>query len=220
MLEISPSSCIGVDEAGRGCLALSVFCAAVVFPDDILETLSTPELKILNDIKDSKKLSEKKRKVYADFIKKYALAYAVESCSEKEIDEINILEATFKAMKKAIDNVRKSLADSNKPVTKIMIDGTLFNDRITDVETVCVPDGDNIYLNIAAASILAKVHRDNMIDDFCVKNTEIDKKYHFSSNKTYGTKNHMQAIRQYGPLDIHRKTFAPMKNMLSFKDEN
>lgn len=217
MLELSSQTCVGVDEAGRGCLALSIFAAAVAFPDNILETLTTHELKILYDIKDSKKLSEKKRALYADFIKKHALAYSIEFCNEKEIDNVNILEATFMAMNKAISNVR-SIID----IKTILVDGTLFKDKIkkfSEIETTCVPNGDNIYLNIAAASILAKVHRDNMVREYCDNNPNIDKKYKFSSNKTYGTKQHMDAIMKYGVLDVHRKTFAPMKNMVCFREE-
>lgn len=174
----------GVDEAGRGPLAGPVYAAAVILPSDC----------VIEGLNDSKKLTEKKREVLFDEIKEKALAYGIASADEKEIDEINILNATFLAMKRAIASlsVRPDLA---------LIDGN--QKPHTDIEEVTVIKGDAKSMSIAAASVLAKVSRDR----FMLEMAEKYPQYEFARHKGYGTKLHYEKIAQYGVCDIHRRTF-------------
>ena len=172
----------GVDEAGRGPLAGPVFAAAVVLPCDV----------IIDGINDSKKLSEKKREKLYDEICEKALSYSIASVDEKEIDEINILQATFKAMRNAVAGL------SIKP-DYVLIDGN----KSPGIECETVVKGDSKSMSIAAASILAKVSRDRYI----VKLSEKYPGYGFEKHKGYGTKAHYDAIEKLGICPIHRKTF-------------
>lgn len=174
----------GVDEAGRGPLAGPVYAAAVILPPDC----------VIEGLNDSKKLTEKKREALFDEIKEKALAYGIASADEKEIDEINILNATFLAMKRAIASlsVRPDLA---------LIDGN--QKPHTDIEEVTVIKGDAKSMSIAAASVLAKVSRDR----FMLEMAEKYPQYEFARHKGYGTKLHYEKIAQYGVCDIHRRTF-------------
>ena len=174
----------GVDEAGRGPLAGPVYAAAVILPSDC----------VIEGLNDSKKLTEKKREALFDEIKEKALAYGIASADEKEIDEINILNATFIAMKRAIASlsVRPDLA---------LIDGN--QKPHTDIEEVTVIKGDAKSMSIAAASVLAKVSRDR----FMLEMAEKYPQYEFARHKGYGTKLHYEKIAQYGVCDIHRRTF-------------
>ena len=178
---------VGVDEAGRGPLAGPVYAAAVVFP---------PYFKN-EDINDSKKLSEKKREELFELIKKEALGYGIASLSAEEIDEHNIYEATKIVMKKAISQI------------KVPFDLVITDAMPLKLEKPVFPmvKGDAQCLNVAAASILAKVSRDRYME-------ELDKKYPeygFAKHKGYGTAYHMDAIKKYGPIEgIHRKSFAPI----------
>lgn len=174
----------GVDEAGRGPLAGPVYAAAVILPSDC----------VIEGLNDSKKLTEKKREALFNEIKEKALAYGIASADEKEIDEINILNATFLAMKRAIDSlsVRPDLA---------LIDGN--QKPHTDIEEVTVIKGDAKSMSIAAASVLAKVSRDR----FMLEMAEKYPQYEFARHKGYGTKLHYEKIAQYGVCDIHRRTF-------------
>ena len=174
----------GVDEAGRGPLAGPVCAAAVILPPDC----------VIEGLNDSKKLSEKKREALFDVIKNEALAYSIAMASEKEIDEINILQATYLAMKRAVDSL------SIKP-DYILVDGN--RDPMFGTDTELVVKGDSLSASIAAASVLAKVTRDRFM-------LEIDKKYpqyQFSKHKGYGTKLHYEMIAEYGISDVHRRTF-------------
>ena len=174
----------GVDEAGRGPLAGPVCAAAVILP----EHLQIPGLN------DSKKLTDKKRRELFPVIQEQAIAYGIGLASESEIDEINILQATFLAMRRALDQltVRPEIA---------LIDGNRETDFGLPVKTVV--KGDSLSANIAAASILAKVTRDNIMVELAQKYPE----YGFEIHKGYGTKAHYEALRTYGPCPIHRKTF-------------
>lgn len=174
----------GIDEAGRGPLAGPVYAAAVILPDDV----------IIEGINDSKKLSEKKREELFDKIKKKALAWSVCAVDEKRIDEINILEATFEAMRGALSGL------GVKPDTAL-VDGN--RDPGLEVSCETVVKGDSKSMSIAAASILAKVSRDRFITDISEKYPEYD----FAKHKGYGTKAHREALMKYGPCEIHRKTF-------------
>ena len=174
----------GVDEAGRGPLAGPVFAAAVILPDG-LEDLG---------LNDSKKLSEKKREALFDAIKEKALAWCVASASEREIDELNILNATFLAMKRAIDGLqtRPDIA---------LIDGNRAPN--TGVDELTVVKGDAKSVSIAAASILAKVSRDRVMLELAKEYPE----YHFEQHKGYGTALHYAALREHGPSPVHRPSF-------------
>ena len=174
----------GVDEAGRGPLAGPVCAAAVILP---------PHLEIPG-LTDSKKLTDKKRRELFPIIKEQAIAYGIGMASEKEIDEINILQATFLAMQRALDqlNIKPDLA---------LIDGNRQKDFGVSVKTVV--KGDSLSMNIAAASILAKVTR----DDLMVEMAQTYPGYDFEIHKGYGTKAHYAALTANGPSPIHRMTF-------------
>ncbi|MGX8702683.1 ribonuclease HII [Caproiciproducens sp.] len=174
----------GIDEAGRGPLAGPVFAAAVILPPG----------QMIEGLNDSKKLSEKKREALFDVIRKTAIVYAVGFATEQEIDKINILQATFLAMKRACDglSVRPDLA---------LVDGNRMPRLGMDTQTII--KGDALSASIAAASILAKVSRDRLM-------TEIDRiypEYQFAKHKGYGTALHRELLKQYGPSPVHRKTF-------------
>ena len=174
----------GVDEAGRGPLAGPVCAAAVILPDHL-------ELPGLND---SKKLSDKKRRELFPLIKEQAIAYGIGLASEKEIDEINILQATFLAMERAI-------AQLEGKADLALIDGNRARDFGLNVKTVV--KGDSLSASIAAASILAKVTRDDMMEAYA----EDYPGYGFEVHKGYGTKAHYAALTEKGPSPIHRMTF-------------
>ena len=174
----------GVDEAGRGPLCGPVFAAACILPLDL-------EIEGLND---SKKLTEKKREKLFDVIKEKALAYCIASASVEEIDATNILEADLLAMRRAIDGLEIK-ADF------ALIDGNINRDF--QIDSAAIVKGDATSMSIAAASILAKVARDRI----CVDLDREYPQYGIAKHKGYGTKAHMDALRQYGPSPIHRKKF-------------
>ena len=175
----------GVDEAGRGPLAGPVCAAAVILPPDL-------EIEGLND---SKKLTEKKRDALYDIITEKALAYGIAMATEQEIDEINILQATFLAMRRAVEqlSVRPSF---------VLVDGNREPD-LGDLPLKTVVKGDSLSANIAAASILAKVTRDRYMVEMDASYPE----YGFAVHKGYGTQKHYEALRQYDACPIHRRSF-------------
>ena len=177
----------GVDEVGRGPLAGPVVCAAVIMPLD--------DESIIVGVDDSKKLSAKKRETLAEEIKKRALAYTIVEVSEQEIDEINILEATKLGMKKALETLE--IAPQS-----VLTDGNMTLN--IDFPQKSVVGGDALCYSIGAASIIAKVYRDKMMDDYAKEYPQ----YAFDSNKGYGTAAHIQAIKEYGLCPIHRRTFT------------
>lgn len=174
----------GIDEAGRGPLAGPVCAAAVILPRDL-------EIEGLND---SKKLSDKRRRVLFDEITAQAVTYGIAFATEQEIDGINILQATFLAM-------RRALAQLSIQPSIALIDGNRETDFGLPVRTIV--KGDSLSANIAAASILAKVTR----DDFMLEQAKLYPEYGFDIHKGYGTKAHYEALRKYGPCPIHRRTF-------------
>lgn len=180
----------GVDEAGRGPLAGPVSAAAVILPDDI----------VIEGLNDSKKISEKKREILFDIIKEKAISYSIAFASVEEIEEHNILNATFLAMSRAINglDVKTDFA---------LIDGNRVPSGIS-VPCKTVVKGDSLSCSIAAASILAKVSRDRYM---CSLDSSYDV-YNFKKHKGYGTKEHTDLIKKYGPSDIHRLSF--LKNIL------
>ena len=177
----------GVDEVGRGCFSGSVFAAAVILPKDFDNPL----------IKDSKKLSEKQRLQAYDIIKEHALAYSVAYSTVAEIDSINILQATFQAMWRALDTLKETLKPEH-----ILVDGDKFKQYL-DIPHTCVVKGDATYYSIAAASILAKVERDNYMSQIAKEYPA----YGWETNKGYGTLEHRTALLENGPSPYHRMTF-------------
>lgn len=184
----------GCDEAGRGCYAGPVFAAAVVLPKNFFHPL----------LNDSKKLKEAQRDELRVVVEKEALAYAVASISEKEIDTINILKASFKAMHLAVDDL------SIKPQL-LLIDGNRFSTYKT-IPHKCIIKGDGKYASIAAASILAKTSRDAYMRQLHAEYPQYD----WKTNKGYGTAAHRKAIAEYGLCIYHRKSFniLPVQNSL------
>lgn len=175
----------GCDEAGRGCLAGPVFAAAVILPAKFRHEL----------LNDSKQLSRQQRETLRSVIEKEAIAWAVASCDPEEIDKINILQASIRSMHKALDQL------SVTPV-HLSIDGNYFR-PYRDLPHTTVIQGDGTYMNIAAASILAKTYR----DDFMRNLHETFPHYGWESNKGYATKEHVEAIKTYGRCEHHRKSF-------------
>lgn len=184
----------GCDEAGRGCLAGPVVAAAVVLPKNYKN-------KLLND---SKQLSEKQRYTLRDEIQKNALYWAYASVSNQEIDQINILNASFLAMHRAIDQLPET-------PELLLIDGNRFN-RYKNVAHQCIIKGDAKYLSIAAASIIAKTYR----DDLMLKLHEEYSYYKWKDNKGYPTEAHRDAIKQFGVTPHHRMSFNLLSDQLSF----
>ena len=180
---------IGVDEVGRGPLAGPVVCAAVVMPLDNND--------LVVGVDDSKKVSIKKRETLSEEIKNRAIAYTMVEVSEKIIDEINILEATKLGMKQAIERL-------NIPTEKavVLTDGNMTLDIALPQHSVI--HGDALSYSIGAASIIAKVHRDAMMDEYA----KMYPQYAFEKNKGYGTAAHIQGIKEYGLCPIHRRTFT------------
>ena len=180
----------GVDEAGRGPLAGPVCAAAVILPRN----------HIIEDVNDSKKLSEKKREILFDVIRNQALSYSIAFATVEEIENLNILEATMLAMKRAVKGL-------NITPDFVMVDGNKCPE--IDIKCESIVKGDANSMSIAAASILAKVSRDRL----CYEYAKQYPQYSFDKHKGYGTKLHIEMIRKYGPCPIHRKSF--LKKILS-----
>ncbi len=182
----------GVDEVGRGPLIGPVVASCVVLPKGF----------VLEGLTDSKKLSEKKRDIFYDYITNHCLAYGIGVVSPLEIDEINIYEASRKAMLIAISKVREQIN-----LEHVLIDAMPIN---IDIPTTSIIKGDAKSISIAAASVIAKVTRDKMM-------YELDKKYPmygFASHKGYPTKKHIEAIHKYGLIEGYRKTYGPVKEVI------
>ena len=182
----------GVDEVGRGPLVGPVVAACCVLPEEFN----------LEGLTDSKKLSEKKRDFYFEEVKRQALGYGIGIIDEKKIDEVNIYEATKLAMKEAINECMK-----NCKVEHVLIDAMPLE---LDVPTTSIIKGDLKSITISAASVLAKVTRDRMLDELHEKYPM----YVFKKNKGYQTKKHLEAIEEYGIIDEHRRSYGPVKNYL------
>jgi ribonuclease HII len=230
---------VGTDEAGRGNLIGPIFAGAVVWSPDFKHD------KLLL-VKDSKKLSSKKKKDMSIWIKKNALAWAVASCSAEEIDAKGISICNYKAMHLALDKVYESL-DNNNKFQRVLVDGSHFPPYIISKKTldetfktdeqddhevissvnlvhlvphVCIPQGDNKYLAIAAASILAKQAQTEWIIDLCdASDNDLNKKYNLLKNMGYGTKAHIQGIKDYGYTKWHRHSFK-IKSLQSSENES
>lgn len=174
----------GIDEAGRGPLSGPVFAAACIMPDGF----------VIPGLDDSKKLTEKKREALFDIVCREAIAYSIAYATPEEIDEMNILNADMLAMRRAVEglSIRPDLA---------LVDGNIARDF--PIPAVPIIKGDALSCSIAAASILAKVSRDRI----CLEHDRLYPEYGFAKHKGYGTKAHMDALREFGPCPIHRRTF-------------
>lgn len=182
-----PGLMAGVDEAGRGPLAGPVVAAAVILDD----------LHPIAGLNDSKKLTAKRREKLFDEIKGKALCFSIAQASVQEIDEINILQATLLAMKRAVEGLRL------KPM-KVLVDGNRL--PAIDIRAEAIVQGDALVPAISAASILAKVHRDRLCEQMHAQYPQ----YGFDQHKGYGTAVHMAALQAHGPAECHRLTFAPV----------
>ena len=199
----------GLDEAGAGPLAGPVFAAAVVWANDYSYFLDFSDFEdtweyewaLLSEKGDSKKMTERQRNAVAEFVKHFAIDYSIAYVSNEEIDRINILNARFKAMHKAVNQL--TIIPNS-----LLVDGDRFNRYVSPqtlkpIKHTCIPEGDAKYLSIAAASVLAKVERDKVMqqlhDEYPV--------YNWGSNKGYGTAEHYRAIAEHGSCKFHRKSF-------------
>jgi ribonuclease HII len=207
----SPFIEIGIDEAGRGPMFGRVYVGAVVLPKDSKQF-------DFSKMKDSKKFhSDKKIKEVAEYIKSHAIAWSVTYAEHNEIDAKNIRRATIDCMHNAVNNIMEKM---NKTPDKLylLVDGNDFipmmklsGDSYIQIPHKCIESGDNTYASIAAASILAKVTRDEYIIQMCKENPELNTRYDLESNKGYGTKKHMDGIRTHGISQWHRKSFGLCK---------
>ncbi|ASG67509.1 ribonuclease HII [Francisella halioticida] len=186
---------LGIDEAGRGPLSGPVVAAGVILDSD----------NIIQNLNDSKKLSSKKREALYEEIVLKAKAYSIVEISAQDIDDINILQATLKAMKQVADNLVEHF-------DKVLVDGN--NLPKWGYSSEAIVNGDSKILEISAASILAKVHRDRI----CFEHDRLYPEYAFAKHKDYPTKEHLENIKQYGVLDIHRKSYKPVANLLKNKE--
>jgi ribonuclease HII len=186
----------GCDEAGRGCLAGPVCAAAVVFKPEFDGT-------VLAELNDSKQLTEKMRYALRPLIEQHALSWAVAFVSHTEIDEINILNASFLAMHRALDKL------TARP-ENIVVDGNRFK-KYQSIPHHCIVKGDGKYLSIAAASVLAKTYRDDLMDELHQQFPE----YGWNKNKAYATQQHRDAIAKHGQCEYHRKSFRLLPEQLT-----
>ena len=186
---------VGTDEAGRGCLAGPVVAAAVILPEDF-------EHPLLND---SKQLTEKQRELLRPFIEKNAIAYGVSYINEQKIDEINILQASILAMHKAIEKLTVT-------PEHIIVDGNKFK-PYRNIPYKTIVKGDAKFMSIAAASVLAKTYRDEFMQKIDLEFPA----YFWKKNKGYPTKQHREAIREFGITSYHRKTFRLLPEQLKLK---
>ena len=202
---------VGIDEAGRGPMFGRVYVGAVVLPKDNKQF-------DFSKMKDSKKFhSEKKIKEAADYIKSNAIAWSVTYAEHNEIDSKNIRKATIDCMHNAVNNILEKL-NTTADKLYLLVDGNDFipmmklcKDSYIQIPHICVEGGDNTYASIAAASILAKVERDEYIMKMCKEHPELNTYYDLESNKGYGTKKHMDGIREHGISEWHRKSFGICK---------
>ena len=205
---------IGLDEAGRGPLFGRLYVAATILPKD--DTFRH------SDMKDSKKFTSKKKiQEVSEYIKSNSIAWSIQYIEAEEIDRINILQAVLKAMHKCVDEciAKMSFTGVYLPADYLLlVDGNQFKPYITyndDTGEIAfirhemIEGGDNKYTSIAAASILAKVARDQYIADLCLQRPELVLRYHLDTNMGYGTKQHMAGILEYGITDEHRKSYKP-----------
>lgn len=184
---------VGIDEAGRGCLAGPIFAAAVILPKD----------NNIVGLRDSKKLTKEKRNKLRDEIESKAIDYCVAFVNVDEIDKINITGANMNAMYAAINGLTTKY-------DKLLVDGKYFKSPSEKTSYKCIVGGDDKYAAIASASILAKTYHDDYIEELCKKNPKLND-YDWLNNQSYGTKSHIDAINKFGITKYHRKTFKICK---------
>ena len=189
----------GLDEAGRGPLCGPVYAAAVIWEKKLEQY---EEIKF---IKDSKKLTAKRRKIAYNFLVKNLKYYGIGCATNYEIDDTNILEATKLAMKRAIKDLQLKLPKEKK-LEFLIIDGIRWENCFS-IDCKSIIKGDDKYYSISAASILAKEEHDMAITDYVKQNPNLNSKYDLLKNKGYGTKNHLLGLKEHGPSDYHRKSF-------------
>lgn len=209
LYKLTDNFTIGIDEVGRGTLIGNVVACGIIMPSIFPDN-------IYLQIKDSKKLSRKKREFLSEYIKKHAIAYSICEITPDEIDKINILQASLKAMSNCVYEIMK-----NNKINKIIVDGNYFNpimnndndeDKIIEIE--CIPKADNIYLSVASASILAKTYHDNQILKLLEDDPDLNK-YDLKNNMGYATIKHRKAIEKYGLHNLHRKSFKTCKEYIN-----
>lgn len=203
---------VGLDEAGRGCLFGRLYVGAVIFPKEYDVFFDNGVG--LNAIKDSKKLTERKRNILFDYIKESAIETSISYSEVEEIDKINILQADVVAMHRALDQFET-------PFERILVDGDYFKPYSKEKKKIThhtIVDGDASYLSIAAASVLAKVSRDQWIETIVEKYPEYDEHYSLLSNKGYGTPSHMKGIKEHGVVSEHRTSFNPVRVALGLPE--
>jgi|TARA_B100001971_G_C18123052_1_gene500495 ribonuclease HII len=202
MLEKKYQHTIGIDEVGRGPLAGPVMAGAV-----LLYKVSRLDTAILQELRDSKKLTAAKREEFYDSLTNHPnIIWGIGEASEKVIDRINIFEATKLAMVRAIEALKKKL-DKDIKIDNIVIDGRMSLD--IDIPQLSIAKADEKILSCSIASIIAKVKRDRLMDKYHALYPD----YGFKTHKGYGTKQHMDALSKYGPCDIHRKSFYPVSTL-------
>ncbi len=185
----------GCDEAGRGCLAGPVVAAAVILPKDFFHPL----------LNDSKQLTERQREKLRPIIENEAIAWSVAIVDNKEVDEINVLNASITGMQRAV-------ASLSKEPQHLLIDGNRFK-NYKEIPHTCIVKGDAKFMSIAAASILAKTHRDELMQKYAIQYPG----YGWEKNKGYPTKAHRKAIEELGVTELHRQTFKLLDNQLKLK---
>lgn len=195
----------GMDEAGRGSLISRVYVGIVILPENFMELCEENGIVI----RDSKKMTKLQRNKSRKFIEQYAIDYNVQYGEGDEIDRVGILRATMNAMHRCVDNL-------NLPIDELLVDGDYYENHNPEIQYRCIVRGDDTVPEIACASILAKTHRDEYIENLYEKHKDILDVYGIDRNKGYGTKIHMDAIDLFGMTDFHRKSFC-RKKLFSFQ---
>jgi ribonuclease HII len=194
----------GIDEAGRGCLYGRLYVGAVVLPNEESDLFDHGVG--LKMIKDSKVLTDRKRRILYDYIQECAIDTSVAYAESSEVDEYNVLEADLRTMHRALEGL-------TVPVDRILVDGDAWKPW-KDVEAHVIVDGDAQYLSIAAAGILAKVARDRWVEEMCAANPTLQEHYNLAKNKGYGTAAHLKGLSEHGVTPEHRRSYAPVRRVL------
>jgi ribonuclease HII len=195
----------GMDEAGRGSLISRVYVGIVVLPENFMEMCQEHGIVI----RDSKKMTKLQRNKSRIFIENHSIDYNVQYSEQEEIDRVGILRATMNAMHRCVDRL-------HLPIDELLVDGDYYENHNHEISYRCIVRGDNIFPEIACASILAKTHRDEFIENLFQEYQDILQVYGIDRNKGYGTKIHMDAIDSFGMTEFHRKSFCK-KKFLSFQ---
>lgn len=195
----------GMDEAGRGSLISRVYVGIVVLPENFMEMCQEHGIVI----RDSKKMTKLQRNKSRIFIENHSIDYNVQYSEQEEIDRVGILRATMNAMHRCVDHL-------HLPIDELLVDGDYYENHNHEINYRCIVRGDNIFPEIACASILAKTHRDEFIENLFQEYQDILQVYGIDRNKGYGTKIHMDAIDSFGMSEFHRKSFCK-KKFLSFQ---